>query len=106
MARRDYTTRLPFNPNRFHREGVAHGFDERTCHSSVLVSMKQTLVKRGLSLTALALLFMTARTSVSAFGCGIEPVGIPPIVVGCKAMKHVCACDNKGRCAWVWECVK
>jgi hypothetical protein len=64
--------------------------------------MKQTFVKRAIVPKVLALLFMTGRTSVSAFGCGIEPVGIP--LLGCQAMKHVCACDNKGPC--VWESVK
>jgi len=53
----------------------------------------------------LALLLGLAAHARAQSGCGVTPVK-PVRPVGCKDLVAQCQCDDRGRCRWVWVCVK
>ena len=69
--------------------------------------MKMTIRLGLLIAILLSLGGYTTVSTVSAAGCGIEPIGIKPIPpVGCKDVRHECVCASNGNCYWTWVCVR
>ena len=66
----------------------------------------KTALKRLAIVAGMIGLALAGGTStVSAAGCGLEPIGIPPLTIGCTGtMVHRCVCTNGG-CFWAWVCV-
>ena len=65
-------------------------------------------VKRvALAILVLVLALAAHTTTISAAGCGLDPVEIKPLIpVGCKDLKHACVCSSSNNCYWAWVCVK
>jgi hypothetical protein len=65
-------------------------------------------VKRMALLVLVLILSVVARaTTVSAAGCGIEPIEVKPIPpVGCKDVRHECVCASNNNCYWAWVCIR
>ncbi len=56
----------------------------------------------GLIVAGFVLHNNNAQANVVA--CGIRPLEIKPLQVGCRDMVQQCACNGR-TCAWVWVCI-
>lgn len=59
-------------------------------------------MKRTKYMLALIITLGTAKFLIAQ--CGIKPIGLPPIAVGCNNPVQKCSCDSQGHCHWVWVC--